>query len=255
MLGVSPVADEAVVRAAWRALCRKYHPDTADGAPDAAEKFRAINAAYAVLNDPNRRIAYDLERRALPEHEPAIEPERPIWIESPYPMPPRRTGGMTAGLILAFVALPAIAIMLPGVPGQVAAMLPGEGGGIGTFSRASLNQVRRLLSPAGFGGAEAAPRPAAGPMPDVDPRTVASARVQYGRVVGRHGAAGVPVYGQACAERAKAFATWQAMDFCAAFEIRAGRLDERSVATRYARLGANPAAAAARIGRIRALVD
>ena len=48
-LGVTPDADEAVIRAAWKALLRKYHPDTAHGVPDAADRTRAFNAAWAVL--------------------------------------------------------------------------------------------------------------------------------------------------------------------------------------------------------------
>ena len=74
MLGVAPDADEAVIRAAWKALLRKYHPDTAQDVPDAAERTRAFNAAWAVLGNSNRRIAYDLERAAPPDDE-----TRPGW--------------------------------------------------------------------------------------------------------------------------------------------------------------------------------
>jgi hypothetical protein len=250
LLGVSPDADEAVIRAVWKALLRKYHPDTARDVPDAAERTRAVNAAWAVLGNPNSRIAYDLERAA-----PAADKAQPSWA-SPYPMPPRRSAGTTFALILAFVGLPAVAITLPGVPGQVAAMLPGEGASAASFARSSLHQVRRLLNPAGFGVDRAAVSPAAAlapPAPAIDRAAVRLATRQFGRVVRRQGLSGVPAYSRGCAERALALRHWNSEDFCAAFDIAAGR-DTAPSASRYVRLGATTASAAARIERIRDLI-
>lgn len=251
MLGVSPDADDAVIRAAWKALLRKYHPDTAHEVPDADERTRAFNAAWAVLGDSNRRIAYDLQRAAPPEDAP-----RTGW-GSPYPMPPRRSAGATFALILAFVGLPAVAITLPGVPGQMAAMLPGgDGGSAAGFARSSLNQVRRLLTPAGFGSGSATARPpavAARAVPPIDRTAVHLAIGQFGRVIRRHGRSGVAPYSLACAERAIGLARWESDDFCAAFDIAAGR-DTTASASRFVRLGATAAVAAQRIEQIRALV-
>lgn len=39
-------APPEVVKAAWRALCKKYHPDKTG---DNADKFRAVQAAYQVI--------------------------------------------------------------------------------------------------------------------------------------------------------------------------------------------------------------
>ncbi|WP_296612040.1 DnaJ domain-containing protein [Sphingomonas sp.] len=259
MLGVAPDADEAVIRAAWKALLRKYHPDTAQDVPDAAERTRAFNAAWAVLGNSNRRIAYDLERAAPPDDE-----TRPGWA-SPYPMPPRRGAGTTLVLILAFVGLPAVAITLPGVPGQVAAMLPGgDGGSAASFTRSSFRQVRRLLTPAGFGatGAAASPAvptspstsssiPAPVAVPRIDGATIRLAVRQYGRVVRRDGRKGVAAYSRACAQRAIDLSRWESDDFCAAFDIAAGR-DTAASAARYVRLGIPATAATARLGQIHA---
>jgi len=259
MLGVTPDADQAVIRAAWKALLRKYHPDTAHDVPDAAERTRAFNAAWAVLGNSNRRIAYDLERAAPPADE-----TRPGWA-SPYPMPPRRGAGTTLALILAFVGLPAVAITLPGVPGQVAAMLPGgDGGSAASFARSSFHQVRRLLTPAGFGANGAVARPAvpispSSPIPAsvaaprIDGATVRLAIRQYGRIVRRDGRSGVAAYSRACAQRAIDLSRWESDDFCAAFDIAAGR-DTAASAGRYVRLGIPTAAAAARLGQIRAQI-
>ena len=43
-----------MIRAAYRALMRRYHPDT-DRSAEASERARVINAAYAVLSDPDQR--------------------------------------------------------------------------------------------------------------------------------------------------------------------------------------------------------
>ena len=42
----------------FRRLARQYHPDVNDS-PDAEERFKEINEAYAVLSDDQRRAAYD----------------------------------------------------------------------------------------------------------------------------------------------------------------------------------------------------
>lgn len=63
ILGVSPEAEAVVIRAAYRALIRRYHPDT-NPDPQAQEKAREITAAFKVLSDPERRAEYDEQRFA-----------------------------------------------------------------------------------------------------------------------------------------------------------------------------------------------
>ena len=46
------------LKGAFRRLARQYHPDVNDS-PDAEERFKEINEAYAVLSDADRRAAYD----------------------------------------------------------------------------------------------------------------------------------------------------------------------------------------------------
>lgn len=58
VLGVKRGADAATLKKAFRALALKFHPDK-NPAPEAEERFKLINEAYAVLSDPQKRTAYD----------------------------------------------------------------------------------------------------------------------------------------------------------------------------------------------------
>ncbi len=63
ILGVSKTATEDEIRAAYRKLARKLHPDV-NKAPDAAAKFNEVQEAYDTLSDAGRRKAYDRYGRA-----------------------------------------------------------------------------------------------------------------------------------------------------------------------------------------------
>ncbi len=58
ILGVSRDASAEDLKKAFRKLARQYHPDVSD-LPDAEERFKEINEAYAVLSDADKRAAYD----------------------------------------------------------------------------------------------------------------------------------------------------------------------------------------------------
>jgi molecular chaperone DnaJ len=58
ILGVPRNAGPDELKAAFRKLARQYHPDV-NKEPDAEERFKEINEAYAVLSDEQRRAAYD----------------------------------------------------------------------------------------------------------------------------------------------------------------------------------------------------
>jgi molecular chaperone DnaJ len=59
VLGVDKNADEKAIKAAYRSLARKYHPDVNPGDAKAEAKFKEISEAYAVLSDKERRAHYD----------------------------------------------------------------------------------------------------------------------------------------------------------------------------------------------------
>ena len=57
-LGVEPGAGEAELKTAYRRLARKYHPDVSKE-KGAEERFKAVNEAYEVLRDKDKRAQYD----------------------------------------------------------------------------------------------------------------------------------------------------------------------------------------------------
>ncbi len=58
-LGVEKSAPDDTIKTAYRKLAVQYHPDKNGGSKEAEEKFKAINEAYDVLRDPQKRAAYD----------------------------------------------------------------------------------------------------------------------------------------------------------------------------------------------------
>lgn len=58
VLGVQRSASGEEIKSAFRQMARKYHPDV-NKEPDAEERFKEFNEAYAVLSDPEKRAAFD----------------------------------------------------------------------------------------------------------------------------------------------------------------------------------------------------
>jgi hypothetical protein len=59
-LQVNKAASDAVIRAAYRALSQKHHPDkNRDDLDRANRQMQRLNEAFAVLSDPVRRASYD----------------------------------------------------------------------------------------------------------------------------------------------------------------------------------------------------
>ena len=78
LLGVPTEADAAAIKRAWRERVSQHHPDHAKGGRDETTRTRAtaeLNAAYAVLGDPQKRAAYDLALAQLTAP-PAAAPRR-----------------------------------------------------------------------------------------------------------------------------------------------------------------------------------
>jgi len=73
VLGLRRAATLAEVRRAYQKRARQIHPDLNPGDAAAAERFRVIAEAFAVLADPQRRAEYD--RSGAPVPSPPSVPE------------------------------------------------------------------------------------------------------------------------------------------------------------------------------------
>jgi molecular chaperone DnaJ len=62
-LGVPETATAADIKKAYRKLAKTYHPDANANDPQAADRFKEIGEAYAVLSDDTRRKQYDAVRK------------------------------------------------------------------------------------------------------------------------------------------------------------------------------------------------
>jgi len=60
VLGVDRTATDDDIKRAYRALARRYHPDSHPDDPDAEERFKEVSVAYEALRDPERRRRYDV---------------------------------------------------------------------------------------------------------------------------------------------------------------------------------------------------
>ena len=95
VLGVSADAEPAVVRAAYIALVRQYHPDGKDDGEARAraeQRTKAINAAFSVLGDPDQRAAYDARRRR-PHLYTSIPRPAPDGVRRPFKGRPNQRKG------------------------------------------------------------------------------------------------------------------------------------------------------------------
>ena len=62
ILGIDQKASPRQIKDTYRKLAFKYHPDRNRENPQAAEKMKRVNEAYAVLSDPAKRREYDAMR-------------------------------------------------------------------------------------------------------------------------------------------------------------------------------------------------
>ena len=76
-LGLDSAATLADVKKAFRLKASFWHPDK-NASPEAPERFRAVQQAYEVLSDADKRQAYDDNRRRNLLDSP-IDTAREIW--------------------------------------------------------------------------------------------------------------------------------------------------------------------------------
>jgi hypothetical protein len=104
-LEISPKASPEVVRAAYRSLMQRFHPDRRPGDAAAALRAAAITEAYDVLGDPARRAVYD---ENLAVRSPAAEPvfataASGVRVHAPMHRRRSRSGWLWAVLVVPVV--------------------------------------------------------------------------------------------------------------------------------------------------------
>lgn len=93
-LEVSRKASAETIRAAYKSLMQRYHPDRNLGDAEAAVRAVSIQQAFEVLSDTNKRAVYDLGLEKMPMHDSQSAAQL-----SPRPIPESETAMFTPAVI------------------------------------------------------------------------------------------------------------------------------------------------------------
>lgn len=91
ILGLPHSATTADIKAAYKRLAMRYHPDHNQGDRAAEERFKQINEAYHVLSDPLKKVRYDRQFE-IAHTLPYTTATSPDPRRRPYPYTPRPPG-------------------------------------------------------------------------------------------------------------------------------------------------------------------
>jgi curved DNA-binding protein CbpA len=112
VLQVSPGASPEVIRAAYHALARAYHPDVARSRHSTG-RMQQLNAAYAALSDPVRRAQYAAQYRQaerLPSRQSASRRRLIASAEQAGSAARARPATRTAAIVVGAAVLSALVI-------------------------------------------------------------------------------------------------------------------------------------------------
>ena len=98
ILGVGREAGEEEIKKAYRKLALKFHPDRNPGDKVAEESFKEVGEAYEILNDPQKRAAYDQYGHAA--FDPRSRAGRGAGFHDPFDLFREVFGGGGGGSIL-----------------------------------------------------------------------------------------------------------------------------------------------------------
>ena len=257
VLGVSATSDDVVIRAAFKALMLKYHPDTNKSA-DATRRAAAINEAFSVLGDVRSRAAYDLSRRSGNTTPPSSSPspsDREKASSSAKSKVNTRTAASSGwkaqfGSLAAIVL--AVAVVRVGVReanGSAAAPSPVSTAandiaavGLETMTD-NMTAVDQPSTPTSFSGdallSNMLEPPTETPTPllsdtaaisiqpptNIDFETIERAATTFAKVLSRGGMIEAREWSQTCHGEVKQNPSWSAVDRCAAFDYAARYVD------------------------------
>jgi DnaJ-class molecular chaperone len=101
-LGVQRTADDAAIRAAYRKLAKKHHPDVNPNKPDAAARFGEISSAYDLLSDKDKRARFD--RGEIDAEGNEVHPQRQYYRDTEGQERYQPAGGFSQEDLEAFLA-------------------------------------------------------------------------------------------------------------------------------------------------------
>jgi hypothetical protein len=234
ILGVAPDSEEVVIHAAFKALMRKYHPDTSGNAAHLA-KVQAINEAYAVLRDSLKRQAYDQRLgagagTAPPPPPPPPPPSQPFKRSPTGPQATapatKGTGALRAIVVAGVVILIAIAkganMQTPAADGTADAVeaMPEE-----TMASDPMAALQGAWPSSAATTADEANRTLPAQAPPVSFDDIEVAVNAFDGTLSRSGLMGAVASSKNCRKKLDEAPTWLAADQCAAFDHAAAYLD------------------------------
>jgi curved DNA-binding protein CbpA len=250
VLGVSPSSEDVVIQAAYRALMRRYHPDT-NCSPEAARKCIEINAAYAVLGDPAARAAYDARRHQQDNSAERVDAGAST-VESQSGDMDAKTRSRSVGAILVY----SLFIVGSGILGTLVVINGAHGSHTADSntmnvdenlttadlnatdmsavqgSQTDINSVHNIAMPATADLNAIATDSALPPnlsqqvQSAVSYSTIESAAWRFATLLRSQGLAGARTYSERCHKGVKVTPTWDGADSCAAFDYAAAYIDE-----------------------------
>lgn len=254
ILGVAADSEDVVIQAAYRALMRRYHPDTNNSA-DAGRRAIEINEAYEVLRDPVRRAQYDEELRSSRAESEANTKSRTSPPPPPPPPPPPQENDVrpAAGpprpwddlgtrIAVALIATFVIIVTVGAI---------NENGSMAADNNMAVENLEaaNLVVEDDYNAIEAnVSAPDAIPSAPPTLATVSEAPVQYddiesaasrfAQVLTKSGMAGARTLSEKCHSNVSTQPTWASADWCAAFDFAAAHVDAE--VSRSAGLPASP---------------
>lgn len=248
VLGVAPDCEDFVIQAAYRALMRRYHPDT-NKDPEAAARAQIINAAYAVLGDPQKRSQYDLGRgKNSRERQSSTNEEAPNSAQgsggSKPPQPPESDKSEIMPFAEGRGGMAAVGFLLIlGIAGVIFfTSLQNAGGQSDQYPPSNLDEAVDALEPvensdmnmdAGVIGNEIMPAKLSElPQTPVAYPTIEGAANRFVRILMNGGISEARSYSQNCHKQVQENPSWDAADSCAAFDFAAAYVDRQISAGR-----------------------
>ncbi|RED91755.1 J domain-containing protein [Marinoscillum furvescens] len=113
ILGIAENANQSEIKAAFKQMAVKYHPDKHAGDTTMEERFKEVNEAYQVLSNPFEKARYDLQLKYG-------EPKAPTYTYQPAPQPRKtyspppinwRENWVATGYAFAFTFIVATVVM------------------------------------------------------------------------------------------------------------------------------------------------